>query len=125
MQLIGRIFFLILIANLLWNCGAKKEIIPGTSFELAGERKETISNLQYALFFDIPASQKDSIKANVTIRFDLKNTTDILQLDFNAPDENIKKIKVNNVSIAIAHENEHILIDEKFLVEGANSINIE
>ncbi|NOT74454.1 MAG: peptidase M1 [Cyclobacteriaceae bacterium] len=119
---ISSIIFCVL---LLVNCSPKKEIIPGTSLELAIERKNTISNLQYALFFDIPENQKDSIPATVTIRFDLNKLSDVLQLDFNASPENIKKIRVNDQDIKINIENEHILIDKKFLKDNANAINID
>ena len=114
----------ILSAGLFWNCTGKKEIIPGTSLELATERKDVIRNVQYSLFFDLPSKQKDSIQANATIRFDLINNSDLLQLDFSAPTENIKTIEVNQVSAKLVHENEHILIDKQFLREGANEIKI-
>ena len=114
----------VLSVHLFWNCAEKKEIIPGTSFELATERKEAIRNLQYTLFFDLPSAQKDSIQANATIRFDLINNSDILQLDFNAPTQNIKNIEVNHVLAKLVHESDHILIDKKFLLEGANEIKI-
>ena len=116
---------IIVFVSLFFACSKKKEIIAGTSLELALERKETISNLQYALFLDIPSLQKDSIKASVTIRFDLKNSADLLQLDFNAPTKNIKNVIVNKVPVGVVHENEHILIDKRYLINGANAINIE
>ena len=68
---------------ILASCSEKKKIIPGTSLELAIERKNSISNLHYDLSFDIPLERKDSIPARVTIAFDLKNTAPVLQLDFN------------------------------------------
>ncbi|MEJ0056901.1 MAG: M1 family aminopeptidase [Bacteroidota bacterium] len=112
------------LALVLISCSEKKKIIPGTSLELANERQQTITNLKYALFFDIPASQKDSIPATVTIRFDLKNTADVLQLDFDAPATNLKKINVNNKDIRLIWENEHILIDKKYLTDGPNAVSI-
>jgi aminopeptidase N len=110
---------------LLFTCSEKKKIIPGTSLELAVERKNNISNLKYALYFDIPRLQKDSIPASVTIRFDLKNTSDVLQLDFNASPENIKKVNVNEKEIKTVCENEHLLIDKKYLKDGANAVTVE
>ncbi len=114
----------ILSAYLFWNCAKKKEIIPGTSLELATERKEAIRNLQYDLFFDLPSAQKDSIQAHSTIRFDLIHNSDLLQLDFSAPTQNIINIEVNHAPVKHVHKNDHILIDKEFLVEGANEISI-
>lgn len=118
-------YFRFFILLTLLACSEKKNIIPGTSLELAVERKSTISYLQYDLFFDIPVAQKDSIPARVTLKFNLKNTSSILQLDFNAPTEHIQNIKVNDRTAAIHHENEHILIDQSLLKDGSNSISIE
>ncbi|CAN5555821.1 M1 family aminopeptidase [soil metagenome] len=119
-------YVLIILCSLLFfACSQKKEIIPGTSLDLAIERKAAITNLQYSLFFDIPGQQKDSIPALVTIRFDLKTTSNVLQLDFNAPAQNIKKVTVNEKQIKAICENEHILIDENYLNDGGNAITIE
>ncbi len=115
--------FLIILG--LLACSEKNKIVPGTSLELAIERKNNISNLKYALYFDIPLLQKDSIPASVTIRFDLKNASDVLQLDFNASPENIKKVSVNEKEIRIVCENEHLLIDKKYLKDGANVVSVE
>jgi aminopeptidase N len=120
-----KILAIVFITIVFASCSYKKTIVPGTSLELANERKGAITNLRYALFFDIPAAQKDSIPATVTIRFDLKHVSNVLQLDFNAPPENLKKISANGKEIEIICKHEHILIDKKFLNDGANAISID
>ncbi len=118
-------FGYLVIFYLMISCSENPKIIPGTTLTLAEERKNAISNLQYDLSFDLPSSIKDSIPAVATLRFDLKNTSPILQLDFGASPKNIKKIIVNNHLLTVNCENEHILIDRKSLKDGANSVRIE
>ena len=120
---ISIIFFLAIL--LLFSCAERKKIIPGTSLELAMERKSTISNLRYDLLFDIPAARQDSIPARVTLTLSLHKPTSALLLDFNAPSKNLLALQVNDHAVTICHENEHILIDQDHLIEGTNSITID
>ena len=106
-------------------CESKKTIVPGIPLELAIERKNTIQNVQYDLFFDIPASRTDSIPARVTVSFDWKTTPTDLQLDFLSAASAIKSIHVNGDPVNIQYENEHILIDAGQLRNKSNAIAIE
>ena len=121
----GRVILLAVLALFLVACTQKKQIIAGTSLDLAIERKNVISQLKYDLTFDIPASKSESIRGTVLLQFDLKNSSPILQLDFSGPAANIKTVRANNKDIQWEYENEHLLIDQGSLNEGSNFIYIE
>ena len=54
----------------------------GISLSLARERAARISNLQYAVRFDIPAGKSERITGSETVSFDLRDTKAPLVLDF-------------------------------------------
>jgi aminopeptidase N len=103
----------------------KKQIIAGTSRELATERRAVIQNVRYDLALAIPLLKTDSIAGEVNIAFDLKRNLSPLQLDFNAPASNIKIVTVNDKETAPHWENEHVIIDPEYLHEGANNVRIK
>lgn len=122
-----KIYCLALIA-LFASCSQKEErpeIVAGTSLQLAEERRWTITDVKYDLSLDIPASKTDSIAGGMTITFSLKNTSPVLQLDFNAPASNLLEIKVNERNTEPVWENEHILISKNDLKQGINVIHIK
>ncbi len=106
-------------------CETKKSVVPGIPLELAVERKNTIQNVKYNLFFDIPPSRTDSIPARATISFNWKKTPADLQLDFLSTASSIKSILVNGNAVKIRYESEHILIDADQLKNGSNAITID
>lgn len=116
-------FFVLFIG--LISCADKKKAEPGIPLELAIERQQSISNLRYDLYFDIPEWSTEDINAKVTATFDLALNAPLLQLDFNAPAGNVKSILVNQKAISIVHQNEHVVIEKKSLAEGPNTIEIE
>ncbi len=106
-------------------CDTKQTIVPGIPLELAIERKNTLQNIQYDLFFDIPASRTDSIPARVTVSFDWKKPPADLQLDFLSEISAIKRIQVNGSPVKTRYESEHILIDADLLKAGSNSVTVD
>ncbi len=119
------IFFTLCCTLYLFSCLEKKKIISGVSLELAIERRSAISHLKYDLLFDIPASSSESIQAKVELKFDFSNTSEALLLDYSAPAENIKKIRVNDQPVPIVYENEHLVLKNKSLLDGPNLVEIE
>lgn len=100
-------------------------IKPGVSLELANQRSAIISEIQYQLHFNIPSSKNVEIEANEELSFILNAVPAILQLDFKQSADHIKNISVNGNNIAVNLQNEHLLIDAKFLGKGANQIAIQ
>ena len=119
-------FFLLFHISLHAQVSNKEvKIEPGVSYSLAQYRHRVISNLQYDLSFDIPASVKELIHASEVLQFQLKSSDVPLQLDFKQADDHIKSIKVNDKKINIATQNEHLIIHPEYLKKGLNTIAIE
>lgn len=104
---------------------SKQAIETGVSQTLAKARKQQISQLAYALKFDIPAQKNQLISANETITFNWAKTGTPLQLDFKEERTHIQKVSVNKTDIPVVFESEHLLISTAFLKSGMNSISIQ
>nr|WP_234737166.1 M1 family aminopeptidase [Tellurirhabdus bombi] len=103
----------------------KPPVETGVSQQLAMHRKQTIRQLAYALQFDIPAKKDQPIAASETISFDWQPTTAPLQIDFKEQRDHLKKVSVNQKSVPIVFEKEHLLIDPQYLRSGKNQIFIQ
>ena len=101
------------------------EITKGIPLEIAQYRQKHYKNVNYKLRFDIPESKTTAIVAENSIRLDIDDVSEPLLLDFNVDSAHLKQLKVNGKSIKITHEAEHIIIDNKHLILGANTIFIE
>lgn len=116
------LIFLLLVSI---SCEKRKPVEPGIPLALAQARKQAITNVQYDLFFNIPAARTDSIPARVTIRFDWIQKPIDLQLDFLPEKSQLKAMEVNGEQATIRYENEHILIDASNLSNTSNTITID
>jgi aminopeptidase N len=96
----------------------------GVSQTLAQHRKQTVSQLAYALSFDIPAQKAQPIPATETISFVWRTNANPLQLDFKEERSHLQNVAVNGKDIPIVFENEHLLIDNSLLKAGPNTISI-
>ena len=98
---------------------------PGVSLELADLRKNTITNLNYDLRFEISENVDDNIPSEILISFDFKRVGDYpFIVDFKEKHEMINSVEINEDSSDYLFENEHILIPSSLLQEGRNSIRI-
>ena len=97
----------------------------GVSQTLAKDRKQTLSQLSYALKFDIPAQKNQSIPASETITFNWQKNDVPLQLDFKEDSAHIQSISVNETSLPIVFEREHLLISAASLNAGTNRVFIQ
>ena len=96
----------------------------GVSQTLARFRKQTLSDLIYAIKFDIPAQKNQPIPASETITFVWKPATSPLQLDFKEEPTHVQTVSANGTIIPIVFEQEHLLIDPSHLTPGPNRIDI-
>ncbi|HEY0433293.1 MAG TPA: aminopeptidase, partial [Chitinophagaceae bacterium] len=96
----------------------------GVSHELAVYRKSVIGAVQYSLDFQIPEQKAEKISGAETIDFDLKSAAQNLQLDFKATAQAVKRIAVNNAPIDVNLQNEHLIVDKKYLRAGRNKIAV-
>jgi aminopeptidase N len=120
---------LLLFSSLLssQSFSQKTEAVPietGVSESLASFRKQVISNIHYALHFRLPALKTEPIPAEETISFNWKKNTQALQIDFKAADHAVHAVVVNDKRIKVQVQDEHILVDSKWLTEGTNTVSL-
>jgi len=121
-----RYLVLLLVVLLVTACSSHNEleVMKGIDLTLADYRKANINTIDYALDFRIPQNKEQAIQGYEVLTFNLLSLEQDLQLDFNAPTEQIKAIIVNARSHAIDHREEHIIIDKEFLQQGFNTIEV-
>lgn len=122
------LFFFLLIAMACHRHSTPSRlpvIETGVSQALAQARKQAVSQLAYALKFDIPAQKNQSIPASEQIIFTWAKNSHPLQLDFKEEQTHIQKVFVNEINIPLVFEKEHLLISTSFLKPGRNVISIQ
>ena len=105
----------------VFSVGTQDRPGAGVPLELAGDRAARISNLRYQLHFSIPESQAEPVRGRATIRFDLRDATAPLALDFAGPFAAVSLADGGRAEMA----NEHLVIPPSSLKQGANEIAIE
>ncbi|MCZ4222614.1 M1 family metallopeptidase [Pedobacter rhodius] len=127
MKLPVKIVFLLLFlsAKLMAQTAINPALETGVSLTLAKSRKAIIDNIQYKLYFNIPADKNAAIAAAEEINFSLKTIPAILQIDFKQDAKHLKSISVNGKNIASNLQKEHLIIDKKYLLKGLNKIDIQ
>jgi len=99
-------------------------IDPGTSRKLADHRRATITNVSYHLDIMIPESHTDPIHGFNTISFDRARDAGDLVLDFKNTASNVRGVLIGGDNIQYEISNQHIIIDQSYLLEGKNEIEI-
>ncbi|WP_159948674.1 M1 family metallopeptidase [Polaribacter septentrionalilitoris] len=121
-----KIVFLIAFLFII-SCDKKEEKLKletGISYELAKYRKQQISDVVYNLHFKIPKEKEKPISSRLVINFITHNLKNDVFLDFNEENKKIKTVKINGVISEINHQKEHVIIDQKKLDLGKNSVEI-
>lgn len=110
------------------SCNKKQEdtltLETGISFELSNYRKQQISDVAYALDFNIPKEKTKAIASKLVVSLTINDLENDVFLDFNEEASKLKSIIVNGKKAVINHQKEHIIIDKSTLVLGKNSIEI-
>nr|WP_305050395.1 M1 family aminopeptidase [Elizabethkingia bruuniana] len=102
------------------------KVESGVSYELAQFRKSTLSDIKYELDLDIPESKTDRISGTENLIFNYKKqNTAPLQIDFKETSASLLSVTVNGQAIKPVLENEHILIDQKYLKSERNQITFK
>jgi aminopeptidase N len=115
----------LLLAVVLSACSDNASVITaGVSLQLAQYRATVISEVNYQLYFDIPADQNEDIAGEATISFLLSDRSMPLQLDFRENAEKIHSVVVNGVDSDYRFVSEHIVIPASDLIAGSNAIEI-
>ena len=98
---------------------------PGVPLVLAEKRASRVSNLRYELHFTIPSAQSAAVTGRVTIRFDLKDASRPLALDFAAPSDAITGGNLNGRDARPEYVTDHLVIASADLRSGANEITLQ
>lgn len=102
------------------------EILPGVSRSLAIERKSAVDNLCYDLNFKIPALRKAHVSGRAVITFTYRKCGEDLQLDFQGADGQYGgTVLVNGRERRAEWVSEHIILKEKWLRSGENSVTVD
>lgn len=96
----------------------------GVSRQLAEYRKAVIKDISYKLELDIPRLRKDKIEALEVLRFQLNVNQYPLQLDFRESAAKIKSFRVNDKTVVVKYQDEHLIIAPEYLVLGKNKVEL-
>ena len=97
----------------------------GVPVDIATRRAANIGGLRYELTLSIPDSLSSPLTGAITIRFQLKDASSPLVIDFEATREHVKSVAANGKPSAFTCVNGHVVIPAASLVEGGNAIRIE
>lgn len=123
-------FFYFLAVLCLFSCTNQEKVYDillseGVSRELADLRSENFTDLTYNLHFNLPSKKSEEVVGHAVIEFKSKTRVPLI-VDFFAPEENIKSVKINSIPIKAEIINQHIFISEKLCKIGlTNKIEID
>lgn len=98
---------------------------PGISLALARSRSALLSDLRYALRFNLPPERLAPIDVDVTLTFTLARVDGPLVLDF-APNSmgGVESCTLNGTEVSPAAVNGHLLLPPECLAVGANTVHL-
>ncbi len=126
--MIKRILALAVLCIILNSCNTGTSVAllteNGVSRGLAQIREKNISNLCYTLSFDIPADKKANVKGEVEMAFNYNGgrRDSLFIIDFK--DGTVNKVTAGGEEIDYRFENEHIIINSRFLSSQDNRIGV-
>src|SRR5437867_4286836 len=118
------------LMSLLPGCHGKDKITepadpePGVSLALATERAQSIEALRYDLAFAIPVAPTAPITGKAVIRFNAKDVTRPLVLDFSPGADHISSISVAGRPSHFRFVKDHIIIPSSELASEDNAVEI-
>ncbi len=95
----------------------------GIPLDVAERRAALIANLRYALTVSIPEKLTEPLTGSNTIRFELRDASVPLVIDFATSREHVKSLDANGAS-AFEFVNGHIVVPAASLRKGENTITI-
>ena len=96
----------------------------GIPLTLAEERAARLSNIRYDLSLAIPESASEPIAGTAAIRFELKDATRPVVLDFAPGADHLKSVTVGGRAVSYRPVNGHIVVPPRALAEGENEVEI-
>ncbi|HEX8031825.1 MAG TPA: M1 family aminopeptidase, partial [Vicinamibacterales bacterium] len=96
----------------------------GVPLDVATRRAAAISGLRYDLSLSIPDQLSSPLTGSTAIRFEYKDASAPLVIDFETSREHVKSVEANGKPVPVTYGNGHIIIPAASLVSGANTIRI-
>ena len=90
----------------------------GVPLDVATRRAANVSALRYELALSIPDTLASPLTGTETIRFELKDATSPLVIDFETSRDNVKSVDANGKPAAFQYVNGHIVIPAASLVSA-------
>lgn len=97
---------------------------PGVSLQLAQQRAKALQHIRYSIHLRVPAEVKTPIAGGEVIYFDCLDNSDPLQIDFKASADQLGEIRVNGQKIPPRFEQEHLIVEPRYLQKGQDSVQI-
>jgi aminopeptidase N len=126
MVAIMRSFFTLAALAVAVTSASAQTMTPGSGVPLAVamRRAANISSLRYELALAIPETLASPLTGTETIRFELKDPSLPLVIDFETSRDHIKSVEANGTPSAFQYVNGHIVVPAASLVASANAIRI-
>ena len=103
--------------------GLGQELEKGVSSQLAQRRFDTISEVRYMVSFLLSPAEK--IEGGVAITFTLKDKSEPVVIDFNAPKDHVKKVVANYRPCEYEIKKGHIVVSTENMEVGPNVVLID
>ncbi len=97
----------------------------GVPLDIVTRRAANISGLRYELALSIPDSLSSPLHGSIVARFQLKDASSPLVLDFETSREHVRSVVTNGKASAFTYVNGHVVVPAEALAEGANVVRIE
>lgn len=121
-----RNYYKLLLLTCITGCvisGCKVSPENGVAIQLAKDRKELISNVEYTLHFSIPESKSMKIGGKVDISFCSKEKR-VVVIDFREEESNVLSVNIDGRSVSYRFESGHIIIPKRLIKQGKNVISV-
>jgi aminopeptidase N len=96
----------------------------GVPLSLAQSRAARVSGLRYDLEFAIPVSATERLTGHAAIRFQLKDTSSALPIDFSEPANHVSSLSINGRATDVHAIDGHVILPAGSLRTGANEVRI-
>tara|TARA_B110000902_G_C14285549_1_gene578594 strand:- start:335 stop:2896 length:2562 start_codon:yes stop_codon:yes gene_type:complete len=96
----------------------------GVSLEMANYRSTQVQDVIYNLSFAIPEKKETPIASKLTLEMSINDLSQPVYLDFKEKTSALKSVVVNEKTIKITHDKEHLIIPIDELQLGKNTIDI-
>ncbi|MBD0401569.1 M1 family aminopeptidase [Flammeovirga sp. EKP202] len=120
-----KLYIILGLFLMFYSCQSPEDLPlkSGVSQQLAQQRFNTITNVEYDLHLVLPDSPIKRIQSTLHLRFNVNSNSEPIVLDFRSDSTRITNLIVNNQPSKHYYKQEHIIIPTDHLKKGENSIS--